>query len=103
MNDPAVRRSARCGPISVPNHKLVADVRWVAQAREEGIAARTDQRTAGARRAGAAIFVTGGTLFLKHPAYGPYDQTEDSVAIQIPPPGFVRTRVARRFSAYTRC
>jgi hypothetical protein len=55
------------------------------------------------RRGGVGLYVIGGTRFLKHPAYGPFDQTEDSPRIQVPSPGFVRAGVGRYFSAYTRC
>ena len=94
-----VRAARRCGPIAVPNHKLVPDARWLADAGAEGVVART-QRTP---RRGVVIVVTGGTRFLKHPAYGPFDQSEDSPRIQIPPDGFVRAKVGRRFTAYARC
>jgi hypothetical protein len=95
-----------CGPISVPNHKLVADVRWIADAGVDGVVARTDADAgarARARGGGIALLVTGGTRFLKHPAYGPFDQTEDSPLIQVPPPGYARAQVGRRFTAYVRC
>lgn len=99
-----VEAARACGPISVPNHKLVADVRWIANEDVRGVVARSDPKDAArARRGGVAIFVVGGTRFLKHPAYGPFDQTEDSPSIQVPPPGFARADVERHFSAYVRC
>jgi hypothetical protein len=99
-----VKAARACGPISVPNHKLVADVRWLADADAAGVVARTDSReTARQRRGGVALFVIGGTRFLKHPAYGPFDQTEDSAMIQVPQEGFERASVGRYFSAYVRC
>jgi hypothetical protein len=104
LRSPQVRAARACGPISVPNHKLVADVRWLADAGVDDVVARTDPtQTARQRRGGAGLYVVGGTRFLKHPAYGPFDQTEDSPAIQVPPPGFDRARVGRYFSVYTRC
>jgi hypothetical protein len=99
-----VKAARACGPISVPNHKLVADVRWLADAGADGVVARTDSsQTARERRGGVALFVIGGTRFLKHPAYGPFDQTEDSGMIQVPQDGFLRASVGRYFSAYVRC
>ena len=104
LASPRVRAARACGPISVPNHKLVADVRWLADARADDVVARTDpSQTARQRRGGVGLYVIGGTRFLKHPAYGPFDQTEDSPSIQVPPPGFDRARVGRYFSVYTRC
>ena len=88
----------------MPNHKLVADVRWLADAGADGVVARTDvAQTARHLRGGVQLFVIGGTRFLKHPAYGPFDQTEDSAMIQVPSPGFQRAKVGRFFSAYARC
>ncbi|HEV7806739.1 MAG TPA: hypothetical protein VGO80_13020 [Solirubrobacteraceae bacterium] len=104
LESPQVRAARACGPISVPNHKLVADVRWLADADVDGVVARTDPtQMARQRRGGVGLYVIGGTRFLKHPAYGPFDQTEDSPAIQVPPPGFDRATVGRYFSVYTRC
>ena len=104
LDSPQVRAARACGPISVPNHKLVADVRWLADAGAGAVVARTDpSQTARQRRGGVGLYVVGGTRFLKHPAYGPFDQTEDSPSIQVPPPGYNRARVGRHFSVYTRC
>jgi hypothetical protein len=104
LSAPPVRAARACGPISVPNHKLIADVRWILDADVRGVVARSDPKDAArSRRGGVAVFVVGGTRFLKHPAYGPFDQTEDSPSIQVPAPGFARAGVGRYFSAYVRC
>ena len=99
LSAPPVRAARACGPVAVPNHKLVPDMRWVADARADGVVARTERTPA----RGVVIVVTGGTRFLKHPAYGPFDQSEDSPRIQVPPEGFTRAVVGRRFTAYVRC
>lgn len=104
LDAPQVRRATACGPISVPNHKLVADVRWIADRDRDGVVARTDPaQTRRQLAGGVGIYLVGGTRFLKHPAYGPFDQTEDSPIIQVPPRGFRRVKVGRYFSAYARC
>lgn len=104
LGSPPVKAARGCGPISVPNHKLVADVRWLADSGAAGVVARTDpDQRLRHKRGGTGLYVIGGTRFLKHPAYGPFDQTEDSPLIQVPPPGFVRAKVGRYFSAYVRC
>ncbi len=103
LTAPAVTAARRCGPVSVPNHKLIADARWVMRAGPGGVVARTDPAAAARARRGVALFVTGGMRFLRHPAYGPFDQDEDSALIQVPGPGFSRAVVGRRFSAYVRC
>ena len=104
LESPRVKAAAACGPISVPNHKLLADVRWIADRKSDGVVARTDpSQTARQRAGGVGLYLISGTVFLKHPAYGPFDQTEDSPRIQVPPPGFLRVKVGRYFSAYVRC
>lgn len=99
LRAPEVRAARRCGPIAVPNHKLIPDVRWLTGAGASGVVARTSSTPP----RGVVIVVTGGTRFLKHPAYGPFDQGEDSPRIQVPPDGFSRAVVGRRFTAYVRC
>jgi len=94
-----VQAARRCGPISVPNHKLIPDVRWLTDSGADDVVARTDFTP----DRGVAIVVVGGTRFLKHPAYGPFDVNKDSPRIQIPPEGFSRAVVGRRFTAYVRC
>jgi hypothetical protein len=94
-----VRAGRACGPISVPNHKLVPDVRWLTHAGVEGVVARADRTPT----RGVAIVITGGSRFLKHPAYGPFDIASDPPRVQLPPDGFVRAVVGRRFTAYVRC
>jgi hypothetical protein len=96
---PQVHAARGCGPISVPNHKLIPDARWLTDAAAGGVVARTERTP----RRGVALIVTGGTIFLKHPAYGPFDQDADSPRIQLPPDGFSRAVVGRRFTAYVRC
>ena len=44
LDDPGVRRAMACGPLSVPNHKLLPDVRWVLDAGEREVLARADPR-----------------------------------------------------------
>jgi hypothetical protein len=104
LDSPRVQAARACGPISVPNHKLLADVRWLSDSDRNGVVARTDAtQTARQHAGGVGIYIISGTRFLKHPAYGPFDQTEDSASIQVPPPGFQRSVVGRYFSVYTRC
>jgi hypothetical protein len=104
LGSAGVAAARACGPISVPNHKLIPEVRWIEDAGAGGVVARTDPTQAARQlRGGVAVFVIGGTRFLKHPAYGPFDQTEDSPRIQVPSAGFVRAGVGRYFSVYTRC
>src|SRR4051794_40110025 len=42
LDQPAVKRAERCGAISVPTHKLIPDVRWLADKRAGRVVARSD-------------------------------------------------------------
>ncbi len=101
--DPRVVRARHCGPVSVPNHKLIADVRWILDAGQGDVLARSNAANAGRYARGVELFVTGGHRFLKHPAYGPFDQDEDSALIEVPSAGYERASVGRYFTAYVRC
>nr|MBA3746704.1 hypothetical protein [Solirubrobacterales bacterium] len=57
LASPRVRDARACGPISVPNHKLVPIVRWIAEAKVEGAVARTDPaQAARAARGGVGLY-----------------------------------------------
>ena len=49
LDDPKVRAGLRCGPLSVPNHKLIPEARWILKAGEHGVMARSDDAEAQAR------------------------------------------------------
>ena len=45
LHDPAVTRALRCGPVYVPNHKLIPDVRWILDRPKSGVLARSNVRS----------------------------------------------------------
>jgi hypothetical protein len=103
LNDPAVVAARRCGPVTVPNHKLVPDIRYLIDAGEADVLPRTRLPRAGQETRGVALFVTGGRRFLTHPAYGPFDQLHDNPLIQVPGPGFKLVARGRYLAAYVNC
>ena len=103
LNDPAVAAGRRCGPVTVPNHKLVPDVRYLLDAGEGDVVPRTRLPKAGQATRGVALFVTGGRRFLTHPAYGPFDQLHDNPLIQVPGPDFQLVASGRYLAAYVNC
>ena len=57
LRDPRVQAARRCGPVSLPNHKLVGEVRWILGARASATSSRAATRASGARiRRGAAVY-----------------------------------------------
>jgi hypothetical protein len=100
---PEVERGRRCGRVSLPNHKLVPDVRWVLDARAADVVGRTTRPNGGRDDRGVAVYLSGTQRFLKHPAYGPYEQDEDSALIQVPGPRSERVAHTKNFAAYVTC
>jgi hypothetical protein len=100
LRDPRVVDARRCGPVTVPNHKLVPDVRFILGS--TAVLPRSTLADAGRHRRGPALFVTG-RRFLLHPAYGPFDQLNDSPLVQSPGPDFQRAAVGRYITAYVAC
>jgi hypothetical protein len=103
LDNPAVQAGRRCGPISVPSHKLIPEVRWILDAPESDVIARTDPDSEQRARRGVAIFNTGGQRFLGFAHYGPWLIPGDEASNQVPGPGFVRVASGPYFAAYVNC
>jgi Dolichyl-phosphate-mannose-protein mannosyltransferase len=102
LRDPEVVAARRCGPVTVPNHKLVPDVRYLLDASESQVLPRTRMRDFGRATRGVAIFVVGRRM-LEHPAYGPFDQLDDSPLIQVPGEHFRLAASGTYLAAYVSC
>ena len=107
LRDPAVRRGLRCGPVSVPNHKLVPDARWILHRGVDGVIARSYARTRAAAgdqglqrriRRGVALYPTG--LAVQRQAL--VDPTDNPLD-QVPMAGFVRADSTQYYGAYVHC
>jgi hypothetical protein len=99
LDRPAVRQGLKCGPLSVPNHKLIPDSRWILNLPKRRVLARSDPASAGKVDRGVAVFVTGRTAIFRQA----YTQDTDSSLIQVPAPGFQRRATSRYYAAYVRC
>src|SRR3954454_11343662 len=44
LNDPKVKAGLKCGPLTLPNHKLVPDSRWIADLPYKKVRARADPK-----------------------------------------------------------
>jgi hypothetical protein len=100
LHERVVRDGIRCGPVSVPTHKLIPDVRWVLDLGESRVVARSDPAASAQRKAryGVAIFPTDRTNVLRTG----FAVNTDAMA-QVPAPGFNRIATDRYFAAYLRC
>ena len=99
LEDPAVARGLRCGPLSVPNHKLMPDARWVLDLPARQVVARSDERSARRAERGVALVATSRTALFRHAL----SQKTDSPLVQLPPPGFQPVVRDTHYATYVRC
>ncbi|MFL5846499.1 MAG: hypothetical protein ACJ762_17580 [Solirubrobacteraceae bacterium] len=99
LRDPAVVAGLRCGPLSVPNHKLIPDIRWVTGLDEDHVIARSDDKERKRVDRGVAIYVTGRYALLRQAFVSPLDEPET----QLPMTGFRRVATHGYYGAYVRC
>lgn len=103
VHTPAFAVAQRCGPVTVPNHKLIPDTRWLLHADEREVLARSSLRSFGRTTRGVAIFVSGKDM-LENPTYGPFVSTvHDDPLIQVPGPHAVLIDRTPHFAAYATC
>jgi hypothetical protein len=100
LADPGVRAARACGPITVPNHKLIPEVRWLLDLPEGAVRARSD-RTLGPQRSGVALVIA--QAIEKRPALNVYEVPSDGTGILAAPPRFHRLAGNRRFAAWGGC
>jgi hypothetical protein len=98
LDSAPVRRGLRCGPLSVPNHKLVPDARWIADLPYERVIPRADPKVEQPTR-GVALVVTSRFAIFKQAWTSPTDDPR----VQLPPAGFERAVVTPFYAAYVRC
>ena len=98
-SEPKVQAGLRCGPLTVPNHKLVPDSRWILDLGRDRVLARADADVARTVTRGAAIYVTSRFALFKHAFTDP----DDDPRIQVPPPGWQRVATSDFYAAYVNC
>jgi len=100
LNEPEVKRAVRdCGPISVPNHKLLPDIRWLAHLDEDQVIARSNAATKSREDSGVAIYVLGRFAIFRQAFVTDADDPLD----QVPLPGFTHVASNRYYGAYIHC
>ena len=102
LDYPVVKRDLRCGPVSVPNHKLIPDTRWILDRGPSGVIARSqadhDPRLAALIRHGVAIYA----LNLALTRYALVEPTDNPLD-EVPLPGFHFVHATAYYAAYARC
>jgi hypothetical protein len=90
----SVREGRACGPVTLPNYRLVPDTRWILDAGQKQVGSRS----AVPRRHGVALLLVGDKLLRR---YGFADGA--SPKTNAPPDGFVRGERRGGFTAYVSC
>jgi hypothetical protein len=94
LRTPAVRDGRRCGPVTLPNYRLVPDTRWILDATQKQVGSRSALE----RTSGVALLFADRKLLIR---YGFADGA--SPRTNAPPAGFVRGPVSGGFAAYVSC
>jgi hypothetical protein len=98
LSAPAVAPALRCGPVYVPNHKLIPDVRWILDRSKSGVLARSSAKVGEPRR---------GVVILVHTRIALFKQAlvtaKDNPVDNLPPAGFERAASSQHYAAYVRC
>jgi hypothetical protein len=103
LDNPKVRSALRCGPLSVPNHKLIPEARWILKAGEHRVVARSDPKNYGRTHRGVALFTIDRTAFVIEQLADPTVPHKIVDRMLIPRSGFERIAGNGYFSAYARC
>ena len=103
MNDPDVEAALRCGPLTLPNHKLVPDARWVADLPFERVYARAQIGTKTyprpRQRRGVWLVVIDRFAIFKQA----YTNDLDPATIELPPAGWRLGARSGAYAAYVHC
>jgi hypothetical protein len=103
LDDSKVRGALRCGPLSVPNHKLIPDARWILDAGEHKVLARSEARNSRRTGRGVALFTVDRTAFVIEQLADPAVDFATVKRELLPADGFTRISTNDYFSAYARC
>jgi hypothetical protein len=90
----SVREGRACGPVTLPNYRLVPDTRWILDAGQKQVGSRSAVQ----REQGVALLLIGDKLLRR---YGFADGA--SPKTNAPPDGFVRGERRGGFTAYVGC
>jgi hypothetical protein len=102
LRNPKVQAGLECGPVSVPNHKLVPDTRWILNAGEDEVLARSDPEAKARIGRGVAIYATSRQSLLRQ-GFTPDVSDVEDIRNSLPMPGFEWVAASGFYGAYVRC
>ncbi|WP_445147896.1 hypothetical protein [Baekduia sp. Peel2402] len=94
LHTQTVREGRACGPVTLPNYRLVPDTRWILDASQKQVGSRSAVQ----RDSGVALLLLGDKLLRR---YGFADGA--SPKTNAPPDGFIRGERRGSFTAYLGC
>lgn len=97
LSGPEVAAGLRCGPLTMPNHKLVPDARWILDLPYEKVRARPEEGIGD--QPGVSVYATSRSALFRHALSNP----EDPVELQVPPPGARLVATSEHYSSYVAC
>jgi hypothetical protein len=103
LDDPKVRAALKCGPLSVPNHKLIPEARWILHRDQHGVLARSDPKAFPHTHRGVALFTVDRTAFAIEQLTDPTVDQKTVARELLPQADFTRIKTTKYFSAYARC
>ena len=92
----ATAAALRCGPLTVPNHKLVPDARWILDLPAGAVQPRADPRTRPTD--GPELFATSRLAVVRHA----FTNRADPATIQVPATTHVRASTSPHYAVYVR-
>ena len=101
LRSPRVAAALRCGPLTLPNHKLVPDARWILDLPFDRVRSRAEEaRDTGPppATAGVQVYATSRFAIFKHA----YTDESDPALIQVPPDGWTPAVKTKHYAAYVR-
>ena len=103
LEAPAVKAALRCGPLTLPSHKLVPDARWIADLPFERVWARVQTSSVKyakrEQRTGVAVVVLGRFAIFKQA----WTDDLDPADAQLPPATWKLAARSADYAAYARC
>jgi hypothetical protein len=100
LGTPVVKEKLRCGPLSLPTHRLIPDSRWILDIPQHKVISRSQNTPTVRRRMqyGVALIPTSRQNVVRNA----FTDTTESLVV-LPPAGFRRIAVGRFYAAYARC
>lgn len=103
LASPEVKQALNCGPVTMPNHKLIPDIRWTLDLPEDKVQSRTDPSLKEPATEGVAIFVNGRRALVGQIYSSQIPRSFSLIEQQVPRSGFKLVARSGYYSAYVNC